>query len=175
MRILRAIVLISLPLLAVRTPVHAQRAASTADDGAKRRAVQLAAVRAVMRQPHRDTLAATCVSLAGPAGTTRRVEPDSAFLAALQAPGHGPVVPLGRCPPTYEIGERVGPNPPPRPPGALDPYHVAIRRLTLLRGGRARVQVWEDRGAGTTRYACTATPAAGTWSATCRVTYIAIF
>ncbi|HET7234203.1 MAG TPA: hypothetical protein VFJ16_29585 [Longimicrobium sp.] len=135
----------------------------------ERRQIQLAVMRAVLRDQYRDPLAATCISLG-----SHRVAPDSAFLAALQGPGRGPVLPPGRCPPTYEIGERVGPNPPPRPPGARDPYLTRIESVIPLRAGRARVKVREDHGSEIRGYTCTASRRAGAWSADCRLTYMAV-
>lgn len=135
---------------------------------AQRRDVQRAVLRAVMAQPGRDTLAVTCVSLAG-------VDADSGLLAPLQARGRGAVVPFGRCPPTYEPGERSGPVLPPRPPGARDPHQVTLERVVLLRSGAARVDVTEIHGATATMYRCTAVRRSAGWSATCRLTGAAIF
>ncbi len=171
MRILR-LALATLALsLAARSDAGAQSGARAGAAG-ERRAIHAAVVRAILREPHRDTLAATCVGLRSGRAS---VDPDSAFFATLQERGRGPVVPLGRCPPTYEIGERAAPVPPPRPPGARDPYRLSIVRVRVPRAGRAIVEVAEDHAASARRYECTATRAAGTWSAACRITYMAIF
>jgi len=167
---IRRTALLALALLATAAASsRAQAPGGGSRTMASRRQIETAVIRAVLREPYRDTLAVTCLSL-GPS----RAAPDSAFLAAVQVPGHGAVVAPGRCPPTYEIGERVGPNPPPRPPGARDPHLTWVAGVTPLRGGRARVQVWEDQGAHRTGYTCTATRAASGWSAGCRVTYVAV-
>jgi len=153
-------------VLAAASALHGQASV------VERREILVAAIRSVMADVHYDTLATTCVSMA-PAN--RRAEPYRTMLAALRMRHRGPVVPPSRCPPTYETGERVmNPPPGPRPRGAIDPYILSIRGLTMLGARQARVEIREDRSSATTAHECIATREVDRWIATCRVISMAI-
>jgi len=118
---------------------------------AELRYAQLQAIATVLKEIHVDSLTACVETLLD---STRRIIPDSAFLATLSVPTRR-AVRSNYCPKTYAPSMIAGPTPPPAAPaGWIDPYYVDVERAIPWKTWLIAVDVRIRQGTSSSHYRC---------------------